>query len=456
MKRSLRTLEALQASLSNTSGDASGSNAHATLEERRAKEAAKARQIAKLSPYKRAEYVCLECVAELRDALRTIEELQYTTHGTAPSASSGSSSGLPLRSASREESEAREGDEDAEEEDDESVASDERAQLLGGRGGRRRRPGHAPPKRHSGEAAVLYQALLQARQRARRAHQRLQQLQREAARLSRTSSVAAAPAAAAAAGWEAASIAEASTAPKSSAALEALDWQRAEKHVEAAKRWYREVFGIYVVSSTGAGTAASPSSLQLSRPAQPHQSAGSMSHFGRGANPLPGGVASAAGGIHEEVGSVERSGTGKARTATRTPTAAETEGREHLGGDATEGASPSQVLMLRSAREDAEFQAFFASVQANDELMDAALDRLSEGVARLLDNARGMQDELTVQDALLQGTETRIDRNEADIANMNRRLRRAIRDMEDSSICVYVVCLMVLLLILGVLLRVAG
>lgn len=415
MKRSLHALETLQASLSSTSENAAGGAAA----ERQAREAARAQQLSKLSPYRRAEFFCLECVAELRDALRTVEEIQYTLHGTAPSV-------VP---AAREEREA------AEEDAEESDGGDERSELLGGtsrhRGGGGEQRRGARLQRRTGGAAVLEQELLRARQRARRAHQRLQPLQREAARLAKTDHTAAAVAAAAAASEEGRGAAvEASASSPSAAALGALEWQRAEKHVEVAKRWYREVFGIHVVSSLG--NPAASSSMQLNRPAQPQQSAGSMSHFGHGANPLPPGVAS----------SVDRD------DGVDAPGSA--------GSTGGSGPSLSSLQTLRSAREDSEFRDFFASVQANDDLMDAALDRLSEGLSRLLDNARGMQDELAIQAELLQGTETRINENEAALANMNRRLRRAIREMEDSSICVYVVCLMVLLLILGVLLRVAG
>lgn len=452
MKRSLRTLENLQLSLSSAGGDAAGGNARSLLEERRLKDAAREHQLAKLSPYKRAEYLCLECVAELRDALRTMEELEYTLTGVA-----GAPAGQ-LVSTSREDREAASDDE---------AAQDERAQLLGGGSGRQRRPA-----RRSGEAAVLQQELLRARQQARRAHQRLQQLQREAARLSTStggSTTAGVP-------RQPAEVAPSSSADAttSAATFQVLEWQRAERHIELAKQWYRELFGILVVSSqpgssaaaavAGGASATSSTTLQLNRPAQPQQSAGSMSHFGSGANPLPPGVASAS-GVASQDGSGEQGHTGGAGDvsawtgASAYPPYENTQGSSAgaaNGGEDDRDMPSSQARMLRSAREDAEFQEFFASVQANDELMDAALDRLSEGLARLLDNARGMQTELAVQEDLLHGTETRLNENEVAIANMNRRLRRAIRDLNDSSVCVYVICLLALLLILAVLLRIAG
>ncbi|KPI85617.1 putative Qb-SNARE protein [Leptomonas seymouri] len=447
MKRSLRALETLQATLSSTSDSTPGSRARSFLEERRLKGVVRERQLAKLSHYKRAEYVCLECVAELRDALRDIEELQYTLSGGTSAASSVSHRSPPRSFISREEREGAESPEGA------SDCDDERAQLLGGYS---RPPTHRRqhPARRTGEAALLEQELLHARQRARRAHQQLQQLQREAARLAKSSpSVGGDPA-----GASVGATSGPGEGPASTAALESLDWQRAEKHVELARRWYRETFGVCVVSSVT--SPAVTSYLQPDRLAQPQQSVGRTSYFGSGANPLPAGVVPTDGSASQGTSEVEGSGSrgaaerfSAAQNAESERGAFERKGDHSSSGGGGPWAPPSQALMLRSAREDAEFQEFFASVQVNDELMDATLGRLSEGLARLMDSARTIQDELATQEDLLQGTETRIHENEAQIANMNRRLRRAIRDVNDSSVCVYVMCLMVLLLILGVLLR---
>lgn len=418
MKRSLRTLEQLQQRLDGT-GDGGDGGASAAAQ-RRVAEAAMARRLTKLSPYKQAEYRCIECVAELRQALRDVEELQ----GATSSSSARASASPPGRSAaSREEAEAAE--EDGE--------HDEHAALLGRRGERRRVEGA------SRDAAVLERELARSRQEARRAHQRLQQLQRDAARLAASAAASASAPSPAAPGagmhgghasddlGAAVPAGSDATAASSTAALATLEWQRASQHVERAKRWYREVFGIRVVSSLDDPV------LRLNRPAQPSQDAGSVAHFGSGANPVPVAVTAA---VQDAVTAAEGG----------------TDAWDGAGGAAV----PPPMLVLRSAREDAEFAAFFATVQANDELIDAAVDRLTEGVGRLLDNARGMQDELAVQQELLQQTESRVDANAAQLVHMNRRLRRAIRDMEDSSLCVYVVCLLVLLLLLGVLLRIVS
>ncbi|KAK7201453.1 Qb-SNARE protein [Novymonas esmeraldas] len=386
MKRSLRALEELQARLT--------SDAAATAaEQRRAADTAKQERLAKLPPYKQAEYRCLECVAELRETLRDVEELQRVL-GRGNDVSSAAD-------ASREAADPADGD-------------DEHAALLLRSGGQRSRGGRPT------DVAVQEQELARSRQQARRAHQRLQQLRREAARLAAT-----------AAGGGGEPTGDTTT------SLSALEWQRAAQHVERVSQWYRDVFGIRVVSSLG------DPALQLNRPAQAQQPAGSMTHLGRGANAVPPAVTLAA-----------------AAAAAATSSAAGRPGaRDGSEGRADDAAAAESrvppMLILRSAREDDEFREFFDAVQSNDALIDAAVDRLGEGVSRLLDNARGVEGELAVQAALLHTTEVHVEARQAELAGMNRRLRRAIREMEDSSVCMYVLCLLVLLLVLGLLLRVA-
>ncbi|CAJ1016982.1 hypothetical protein, conserved [Leishmania lindenbergi] len=410
MKRAIRTLEQIQLRLaSDTATASSGGGGHrtgVTAEQRRAAEAAKQQQLAKLTPYKQAEYCCLECVAELREALRDVEELEDALgRGT---------SGSVTRSREEKETEDVVGEDD-----------DEHTKLLCRREGR-------PGSSRSTDTALLEQELARRRQQARRAHQHLQQLQREAARLASTAA-ATAPAV----------TSSAAVTPTPSAALEALEWQRALPHVERAKRWYREVFRIHVVSSLNDPV------LQLNRPAQPQQSTGSMAHFGRGANAVPSSVTAAA--VFSPPSAQAPSGGSAVGWVSPQEGS---EARADGGGAAMSAVSPMHVL--RSAREDAEFREFFASVQANDALIDAAMDRLSDGVGRLLENALGVRDELAVQEALLQQAEASVEANEAHLMQMNRRLRRAIRDTEDSSICMYVVCLLLLLLVLGLLLHVVS
>ncbi|KAG5486736.1 hypothetical protein LSCM1_07990 [Leishmania martiniquensis] len=394
MKRSLLTLERLQLQLASDSAatrDVRSSSTTTTAEGRRAAEAAKEQRLAKLTPYKQAEYRCVECVADLRRALRDVEELEMAL-------------GRGNRSCigfSREDEEAGEAFD---------AGEDEHAKLLS------RRAECQGPSRPT-DTALLEHELARSRQLARRAHHRLQHLQREAARL------AAAASATAPSVTSAAAVADGGDVSAPPAATEMRDWQRALQHVERAKQWYRHVFDIHVVSS------ADDPMLQLNRPAQSRQSAGSMTHFGRVSNVAPPSATSAL------------------------ALSSSSEYRRSCERAAASAGSPP--LLLQSARDDAVFQEFFSSVQEGDALIDAAIDRLTDGVGRLLDTARGMQDELAVQDTLLEQTGARAEANEAQLLQLNRRLYRAMREMEDSSICMYVVCLLVLLLVVGLLLRVA-
>ncbi|KAG5511208.1 hypothetical protein JKF63_07150 [Porcisia hertigi] len=406
MHRAIRKLEQLQVHLTN---DAAAQGT--TVEQRRAAEAAKQQRLAELTPYKQTEYHCLERVAELRQALRDIEELQAAL-------GHGSSGGVSHSREEEEEGEERAGD--AVNADD-----DEHAKLL---------PRHEHHQRPlpSTNTVLLEQELARSRQEARRAYHNLQRLQREAARF-------------ASMGAGVASVPETS-AP--SASPEAVEWQRALLHVERAKRWYCDVFGIHVVPSVG------DPMLQLTRPAQTQLSAGGMRHFSSGANAVSPCVTAAASAVFSSAPRRPRNGRGGSGLASPQ------EGDEARGdGSDGSGRDPSTVppmRMLCNAHEDAEFQEFFATVEENNALMDAAIDRLSDGVGRLLENARGVQDELAVQDALLQQTELGVAAREMQLTQMNRRLRRAILEMDDSSTCMYVTCLFILLLVLGLLLRVAS
>lgn len=182
-----------------------------------------------------------------------------------------------------------------------------------------------------------------------------------------------------------------SVSQQAAASLQAMDWARVVDHVELAKTWYRRTLSIQVSSSLD---AAAPGSY-------------------------------------------------------RDTTAV---GVDVLGHSASLSL-PDPLTAARSGREDAEFAAFFESVQANDELIDAALDRITTGVGRLFNNAVEVKAELQVQERLLDETGARIDRNDAALQSMNHRLHRAMEELNDSSVCAYVLCLLLLLLLLCVLLR---
>lgn len=382
MRSALRRLEAIHADTAPSSEEQRPS-----LAQRAESERDRERRLARLSPYKQCEFRCLECIQQLREALKecraTEASLQALTGG-----------GQARASASAEDSE-----------------------RDGGEGGRR-----APLNAFEANTrAVLQQQLARSRQAARRAHQQLQRLSKEAYGLGcRGGNRPADP---------------------SGAAREEADFLLLRDHIENAKRFYREEFHITVIASQD----------------------DPLLH-GEGA-PLLGGVD----GDDEDEAAGRRAVAASRgrRLQDLFPSRSSSEQSKGRGGATGARASreddssaaaqeEEEALGYRNAREDAEFQQFFLEVQRNDEVMDQALDRIAAGVHRIRDNALSLQEELSVQSTLLDQTEAKVERNQEDVHRMNRRLRHAIHEVKDSSVCSYVMCLLALLFVLAILIKVAS
>jgi hypothetical protein len=102
-----------------------------------------------------------------------------------------------------------------------------------------------------------------------------------------------------------------------------------------------------------------------------------------------------------------------------------------------------------SILEDGEFQQFFANVQQTDRRIDAELDRLLVGVARLQQAGKEMSQELKVQAALLNTAEQKMDDVTSDLQKTNKKLKNAITEVSKDKMCLYIVCALLLLGIIG-------
>ncbi|EPY29038.1 syntaxin of plants SYP7 [Strigomonas culicis] len=131
------------------------------------------------------------------------------------------------------------------------------------------------------------------------------------------------------------------------------------------------------------------------------------------------------------------------------------------GGEETEAllgvrqAGGQQQQDFINAREDQEFEHFFVLTEQKDRLIDEALDRIHVSVLRLKDNAQFISHELDTQAHVLDETEVHIEQTEAHVRQLNKRLDVAIKEIHTSSVCSYVLCLLFLLFVLCLLLRVA-
>jgi len=104
---------------------------------------------------------------------------------------------------------------------------------------------------------------------------------------------------------------------------------------------------------------------------------------------------------------------------------------------------------MMSLRDDEEFQLFYQQTKQNDVKIDQALDRISAGVTRLADNAKMMNQELKVQKALLDTAEQKVDRAEAALIGLNKKLKTTINEVDKDKMCIYAFCLLLILGLIG-------
>jgi t-SNARE complex subunit (syntaxin) len=99
--------------------------------------------------------------------------------------------------------------------------------------------------------------------------------------------------------------------------------------------------------------------------------------------------------------------------------------------------------------EDGEFQQFFDNVRQTDQRIDTELDRLHVGVTKLAESAKQITQELKVQEQIMVVTEQKMDDITTDLQKTNKKLRKAIKEVNKDKLCLYILCAIVLLGIVG-------
>lgn len=175
------------------------------------------------------------------------------------------------------------------------------------------------------------------------------------------------------------------------------------KHVRSVRKYYRQRFAL--VASSGYGGDGSDPADYGQPYSDPDSAAPSATNFGRGeAAPL------------------------------LSPT----------GGE-----FPSVSPTATSLREDEAFQVFFTSLQQNDALIDKHFDVIHVGVHRLREQADLIKSELSIQDALIQEVESKVDKSNDKLFSLNRRLKKTLEQVDSSRMCVYVFCVLIVLGLVG-------
>ncbi|RNF19632.1 putative Qb-SNARE protein [Trypanosoma conorhini] len=218
--------------------------------------------------------------------------------------------------------------------------------------------------------------LARARQAVRRAHQQLDRLVKEAQRASR----------------------------REGGEYEA-DLKELLRHVESAKRWYRECFR--VVPATAAAHLPQPDT----------------------------GVAL---GVAEDAYAPPPMRSGAA-DLTVPLLAGSGGGRGRGTGNWCAAAAPRPTVS------DEEFLEFADEVRRNDDLAEAALDRIAYGLSRLHENALNVTSELHTQRELLDDVEGKVNTTHTKLSRMNARLRKLLAEKKKCDWFMYAFCCALLL-----------
>jgi molecular chaperone GrpE (heat shock protein) len=100
-------------------------------------------------------------------------------------------------------------------------------------------------------------------------------------------------------------------------------------------------------------------------------------------------------------------------------------------------------------REDAEFALFFENIAHQDKRIDEALDRITAGTQVLKENAMKINQELKTQNELLDEVQGKVERVTTKLETLDRRVKKAINDLEKDRMCIYMICCVILLGLIG-------
>ena len=98
---------------------------------------------------------------------------------------------------------------------------------------------------------------------------------------------------------------------------------------------------------------------------------------------------------------------------------------------------------------DQEFQDLMQVFKRNDEQIDKLLDSVSHGVTALHDQAKNISVELKTQEVLISEAEKKTDNVHSQLVGVNKKLKKTIKEVNKDKMCLYVICLLILLALVG-------
>ncbi|EKF39114.1 hypothetical protein MOQ_000665 [Trypanosoma cruzi marinkellei] len=220
--------------------------------------------------------------------------------------------------------------------------------------------------------------LAKARQAARRAHQQLDKLAKEAQRAAR----------------------------REDGACDA-DLKELMRHVESARRWYRECFRV-----------VPPTEGEYERQ----------------------GDAGGAPGLDDDLHARQSTQHGATNMTTPLLAANFNDVNSNIHNSRNTNVTAPQPTVS-----DEEFLLFLDQVRRNDELADVALDRISHGLSRLHENALNVTSELRTQEGLLVAVEEKVETTHAKLSGLNKRLRKFLAEKNKCDCFMYAFCCALLL-----------
>lgn len=101
---------------------------------------------------------------------------------------------------------------------------------------------------------------------------------------------------------------------------------------------------------------------------------------------------------------------------------------------------------------DQEFQQLMTVFRENDQEIDRLLDTIQHGVLALNQQAKLIHVELKQQDVLIGEAEKKMDNVTSQLVGVNKKLKKTINSINKDKMCLYIICLLILLALVGVIL----
>jgi hypothetical protein len=92
----------------------------------------------------------------------------------------------------------------------------------------------------------------------------------------------------------------------------------------------------------------------------------------------------------------------------------------------------------------------FVALKVQDAKIDEGIEDIGKGVAVLKNQALAMQDAISVQELVMNEADDKVERNQAQVHSLNKRIRNVLKEQPASNVMAYIICCIVMLILVGV------